>query len=263
MNSFGFLIIYAYFCTIHSNNTQYDMKNGRFICDQLKKIRLDIARANGIKYEPRECHHEGECLGTCPACESEVRYLERELTRKNSLGKAALVAGVSLGLTSFTATSCDYVARSVNAIVHPGDDIDEPVMGIVEARNVTVDSIVAELYTMNSEKAILDDEFLEGERKAVFPGGKGALFYFIKKNFVCPEGVPDDTFTIVEIVIDSEGRIEDEPYVSVYTDSAFIAEALRVTKLLPQFEPARNEDGTPFMSRYFLLFDAKKLNSRK
>ena len=237
------------------------MKNGRFICDQLKKVRLDIARANGIKYEPRECHHEGECLGTCPACESEVRYLERELTRKKSLGKAALIAGVSLGLTSFTATSCDFVSESIKTIVHSGDD-DEQLMGEVVAPDVTADSIIAELYTMNSEKAILDSEYFSGEPKAVFPGGEGALFNFIKKNFVCPEGVPDDLFTIVEIVIDPDGRVK-APYVSVYSDSAFIAEALRVTEMLPQFEPTRHEDGTPYQSRYFLLFDAKKLNSKK
>ena len=79
------------------------MKHGKMICDSLKAVRLDIARANGIKYEPRECHHEGDCAGTCPACESEMRYLEREIARKRSLGKAALVAGVSLALSSLSA----------------------------------------------------------------------------------------------------------------------------------------------------------------
>lgn len=238
------------------------MKNGRFICDQLKKIRLDIARANGIKYMPRECHHEGECLGTCPACESEVRFLEREIARKRTLGKAALVAGVSLGLTSFTATSCDYVSQAVNSVIRNGDKIDEPLEGEVMVRNIEVDSIIAERYTLHSDKGVLNNDSMEDERKAVFPGGKGALLNFIKKNFVCPKGLPDDTFTIVEIVIDSEGNIEDEPYVSVMADSAFIAEALRVTNMLPQFEPAKQEDGTPFMSRYFILFDAKRLKAQ-
>ena len=65
------------------------MKHGKFICDTLKKVRLDIARANGIKYDPTECHHEGDCAGTCPACESEMRYLEREIARRRSHGKVA------------------------------------------------------------------------------------------------------------------------------------------------------------------------------
>ena len=87
------------------------MERGKKICNSLKAIRLDIARANGIKYEPRECHHEGDCSGTCPACESEMRYLEREIARRSSLGKAAIIAGVSLGLMSISATSCDQLKR--------------------------------------------------------------------------------------------------------------------------------------------------------
>ena len=90
------------------------MKHGKHICNTLKAIRLDIARTNGIKYEPRECHHEGDCSGTCPACESEMRYLEREIARRRSNGKAALIAGVSLGLMSFTATSCNQLNKGGN-----------------------------------------------------------------------------------------------------------------------------------------------------
>ena len=87
------------------------MKHGKHICNTLKAIRLDIARANGIVYAPRECHHEGDCSGTCPACENEMRYLEREIARRRSNGKAALIAGVSLGLMSISATSCDQLKR--------------------------------------------------------------------------------------------------------------------------------------------------------
>ena len=90
------------------------MKNGKHICNTLKAIRLDIARANGIVYAPRECHHEGDCSGTCPACESEMRYLGREIARRRSNGKAALIAGVSLGLMSFTATSCNQLIKGDN-----------------------------------------------------------------------------------------------------------------------------------------------------
>ena len=90
------------------------MKHGKHICNTLKAIRLDIERANGIVYAPRECHHEGDCSGTRPACESEMRYLEREIARRRSNGKAALIAGVSLGLMSFTATSCNQLNKGGN-----------------------------------------------------------------------------------------------------------------------------------------------------
>ena len=93
------------------------MKRGKHICNSLKQIRLDIARANGIEYAPRECLHEGDCSGTCPACESEMRYLEREIARRRANGTAALVAGVSLGLMSFTATSCNQLNKADNDVL--------------------------------------------------------------------------------------------------------------------------------------------------
>ena len=76
------------------------MVKGKSTCKTLKAIRRQIAEANDIKYEPRECHYEGPCLGTCPACEAEVRYLERQLRLRRQLGRAVSVIGVSVGLLS-------------------------------------------------------------------------------------------------------------------------------------------------------------------
>ena len=53
------------------------MSNGKSICTVLKTIRKQVADANGITYEPHECHYQGECRGTYLACEAEVRYLEQ------------------------------------------------------------------------------------------------------------------------------------------------------------------------------------------
>ena len=76
------------------------MVKGKSTCKTLKAIRRQIAEANDIKYEPRECHYEGPCLGTCPACEAEVRYLEQQLGLRRQLGRAVSVIGVSVGLLS-------------------------------------------------------------------------------------------------------------------------------------------------------------------
>ena len=80
------------------------MKPGKKICETLKAIRRDIAVANEIDYTPAECHHEGDCAGTCPKCESETRWLERQLRVRQALGKAVTIAGLSLALG--TLTSC-------------------------------------------------------------------------------------------------------------------------------------------------------------
>ena len=74
------------------------MNRGKSICNSLKAIRQRIADANGIIYTPRPCHHEGECKGTCPACEAEVRYLEDQIAMRTQYGMAAQVVGVAMGL---------------------------------------------------------------------------------------------------------------------------------------------------------------------
>ena len=76
------------------------MYRGKTTCKVLKEVRREIARANGIPLEERECTHKGNCAGTCPYCEAEVRYLERELSKRKSLGKAVAVAGIAMAAVS-------------------------------------------------------------------------------------------------------------------------------------------------------------------
>lgn len=78
------------------------MYKGKATCKILKEIRKQIAKENDISFVTTECKYQGDCLGTCPACEAEVRYLEEELRKRKQLGHTAIVTGVSLGLaTSF------------------------------------------------------------------------------------------------------------------------------------------------------------------
>ncbi len=81
------------------------MNHGKTICNQLKEIRRGIARDNAIELDIPECTFEGECEGTCPRCEAELQYLERELTLRTVMGKAAVVAGLTLGISGGTLTA--------------------------------------------------------------------------------------------------------------------------------------------------------------
>ena len=74
------------------------MVKGKSTCKLLKDIRQQIADANGISYQPKECHHKGDCAGTCPACEEEIRYLERELKARKGNGIGMKVAGIAAGI---------------------------------------------------------------------------------------------------------------------------------------------------------------------
>ncbi len=75
------------------------MAKGKNTCRILKEIRKQIAEANDIEFVTEECRYKGDCLGTCPKCEAEVRYLEEQLLQRRKLGKAVAVVGVSLGLS--------------------------------------------------------------------------------------------------------------------------------------------------------------------
>ena len=71
---------------------------GKQKCKMLKEIRQRIADENDIPYVTRECSFQGECSGTCPKCESELRYLEKQLSLRQSLGKRVAVAGLCAGM---------------------------------------------------------------------------------------------------------------------------------------------------------------------
>ena len=71
---------------------------GKEKCKALKEIRQKIAEQNDIAFAVSECTHQGDCRGTCPKCEAELRYLERQLEIRKNLGKAVVVAGISAGM---------------------------------------------------------------------------------------------------------------------------------------------------------------------
>ncbi len=90
---------------------------GKRKCRILKEIRAEIAKQNDIEWVVEECKHKGNCKGTCPKCEAEVVKLEKELTRRQALGKAVAVVGVSAAMT-LALTGCDDTPFS-NGVDHP------------------------------------------------------------------------------------------------------------------------------------------------
>lgn len=79
--------------------------NGKSKCRILKDIRRQIAEDNDIAYITSECTFQGECSGTCPKCEAELQYLEKELQKRQAAGKAIAVAGIAATLL-LNATGC-------------------------------------------------------------------------------------------------------------------------------------------------------------
>lgn len=98
------------------------MENGKKVCRELKAVRQQIADANGIEYTPNVCNHEGDCPGSCPACEEEVRYLEQQLILRRSLGKAVVLAGLGIGVaTCFSSCQVRGIMPNKNIDALPDD----------------------------------------------------------------------------------------------------------------------------------------------
>ena len=196
-----------------------DMKHGKHICNTLKAIRLDIARANGIKYAPRECHHAGDCTGTCPACESEMRYLEREIARCRTHGKAALVAGVSMGLSSLSAMAAQ--APSSESMMSS----DNP------ASQLTDTTQVYQVFGRINESV------------PQFPGGDAALMRYLGANLKYPPELAETCFqgrVVVSFLIDKTGRVA-EVKVLRSIHELLDREVVRVCESLPRFTPAQKD----------------------
>ncbi len=141
---------------------------GKDKCKALKEIRRQIAEKNDIEYVVSECSFQGECKGTCPKCEEELRYLERQLEIRKSVGKAVAVVGISTGVcTSLTACSPVQTLEDIASSALEKLGIIERTTGVLPAPEeltgdmefVPLETITpAPTTTHGSEEAILMGE---------------------------------------------------------------------------------------------------------
>lgn len=113
------------------------MTRGKQTCRILKEIRRRIAEANDIEYVTSECRYKGECKGTCPRCEAEVRYLEQQLALRRIAGKAVILAGI----TALSACSGGGAANPVGAKT----EVEAAVDTVVPDTAACADTIVSEV----------------------------------------------------------------------------------------------------------------------
>jgi len=148
------------------------MVKGKSTCKLLKDIRQQIADANGISYRPKECHYKGDCAGTCPACEEEIRYLERELKARKGNGFGMKVAGIAAGIcaTVMPMTAAAQVVKSdstANRPIHTAKKGDVKVVDLSDgcASPVVVRGMVID--EENKEPVIGAAVFIDGTNKGI------------------------------------------------------------------------------------------------
>lgn len=122
------------------------MFKGKKTCKILKDIRREIARANDIDLVISECAHKGDCAGTCPRCEDEVRYLEEELARRRSMGKKVAVAGVMTASLMTVMQSC-----GIREAFQPVGDVRVVERQEAQKKAITVDSTEVKSTNCNTK----------------------------------------------------------------------------------------------------------------
>ena len=123
----------AFVPKLRNNLTKEIDMTGKEKCRLLKAIRQEIAESNGIVYLTSECTYEGECRGTCPKCDAEIRYLDAEIKRLSDAGTAVTLAGIS------TATLDKALAKSRTSAIESFHYEDHDI--IVEKGNLEPYSI--------------------------------------------------------------------------------------------------------------------------
>jgi len=129
------------------------MGTGKEVCLILKGIRQKIADANGISYQPKECHHKGDCTGTCPACEEEIRYLERELKARKGNGFGMKVAGIAAGIcaTVMPMTAAAQAVKSDSTANPPVQTTKKAPIKVVDLSDSCASPVVVRGMVIDSE----------------------------------------------------------------------------------------------------------------
>ena len=247
------------------------MSRGKQTCKILKKIRQQIADANCIEFVTSECRYKGDCLGTCPKCEAEVRYLEQQLRARSLAGRAIALAGISAGIILMSGCSGTSTSQSSETLqgepIERADtmdfegEIDEEcllsktkdsifnsetkVSSIKEGEISNVPNEVVTRGEMQDELPKNPDEkgvYNCVEQMPEYPGGQAAMLKFIADNLKYPNDMMGcfQGSVIVKFYVDTLGHVCD-PKIVRELDSALEREVLRVVRLFPDFTPGQHE----------------------
>lgn len=227
------------------------MHQGKAKCETLKAIRKKIADANGIPYEPVKCTHEGDCRGTCPACESEVRYIENQLNIRKLAGKAVKIVGLA---SAMTLAACSSISNQPS--INPEDpnaemeelDGDISIPAKFQKDEFPEMPFIPVEDTVYAEGEDLFDEIIHAE----CPNG---IDSFLRVNLEPQFATDPDSVVTVIFNVDADGSISNvrvkEP-VNPKLDKA----AISVVQKMPKWTPAMS-NGRQVRSKFHvsILFD--------
>ncbi|MCL2131535.1 MAG: energy transducer TonB [Lentimicrobiaceae bacterium] len=231
------------------------MTHGRKVCNTLKEIRRQIADKNEIEYTTDDCHFEGECKGTCPKCDAEVKYLEKELHRRTQLGKTAVIAGISLGIAG-TFPACNAPQQTNTPVAEQeiaADTVNLDTIPVIPKDSVRFPDIVFDGFVVPEKEempypnqdTIKPDEYewfdgLFEEINPEFPGGEDARIKFLQENTVYPEEAKEQGIegrVMIGFIVEKDGSLSNIEVIRG-VHPLLDEEALRVVKTMPDWKPS-------------------------
>ncbi len=198
------------------------MARGKQTCKILKEIRRQIAEANGIEFATSECRYKGNCLGTCPKCEAEVRDLEQQLRARSLAGKAIALAGISAGMILMS--GCSGTSSDTN-------------------NAKTLEGIVINLEEEDAEESEVREIWLESQVdvKPEFPGGDDEMRNFFDE---CWRKEKDAIIGSAKIgyTVNFKGEIENTKIIE--GDTLLGEQLIRIINQFPNHTPGKR-NGKP------------------
>ncbi len=231
--------------------------NGKDKCSYLKAIRREIAAANGIDLEIPECTFDGECSGTCPRCEGEVRQLESAISQRRKLSQKVAILGVAAGLSlagmspavAQTEVSCDSTQLETRHV--PG--LVDVVIGMVDAHygyfahdfiDFGPTSTVFDFAEKTPLRRIGDAQKPDlskcDVKSPMFPGGEDEMKRFVRENLIVPETACElraDGDVVVAFRVSTKGKVSGVK-VKGKADPAVKNALRKVFRSMPLWTPA-------------------------
>ena len=226
---------------------------GKSICKYLKSVRRAVAEANGIDLEIPECTFDGECSGTCPRCEAEVRMLEQALSARQRMAQKVAVIGVAaglsfMGLPTASAQNITPTPPSVSEL-YEMDSVWQSIKGSVppdSVKFITVGCIAVNIHHIspiekNNKIPLLKSthEVEDIIQEATFPGGNDAMDKYIADHLTYPQEAVEKGISgtvKVEFKVGADGNISNVT-AAKKVHPLLDAEAERLVASMPPWNP--------------------------
>lgn len=122
--------------------------------------------------DPKSVSTRGDCAGTCPACEEEIRYLERELKARKGNGFGMKVAGIAAGIcaTVMPMTAAAQAVKSDSTANPPVQTTKKAPIKVVDLSDGCASPVVVRgmvIDAENKEPVIGAGVFIDGTNKGI------------------------------------------------------------------------------------------------